>query len=92
MEVAAGFQDGDEDSQEQVLAAGIEPVVATRADGSALAVSGRSRSQTQTNDCGTQSQYVSASSTLRQHRRAPRVVTQPLQSSPTRARKAGKMR
>ncbi|HPC94252.1 MAG TPA: hypothetical protein PLU87_04860 [Sedimentisphaerales bacterium] len=58
-EGAAGFQDGDEDSQEQSLAAGMTQIVANTGDGSALAVQGGAAGQTQTNDCGTQSQYVS---------------------------------
>lgn len=58
-EGAAGFQDGDEDSQEQGLVAGMTQVVASTGDGSALAVQGGAAGQTQTNDCGTQSQYVS---------------------------------
>lgn len=59
MEGAAGFRDGDEDSQEQGLAAGMTQVVASTGDGSAVGVQGGVAGQTQTNDCGTQSQYVS---------------------------------
>ena len=54
-EGAAGFQDGDEDSQEQGLVAGMTQVVASTGDGSALAVQGGAVGQTQTNDCGAQS-------------------------------------
>ena len=58
-EGAAGFQDGDEDSQEQGMIAGMGQVV-TAADGaSATGLQGGVAGQTQTNDCGTQTQYVS---------------------------------
>jgi len=58
-EGAAGFQDGDEDSQEQGMIAGMGQVVTAANGGSATGLQGGVAGQTQTNDCGTQTQYVS---------------------------------
>ncbi len=57
-EWAAGYQDGDDDWQEQGMTAGMSQVVANSGDGSAVGLQGGVAGQTQTNDCGTQSQYV----------------------------------
>lgn len=55
---AAGFQDGDEDSLEQGMVAGMSQTVANAGDGSATGFQAGAAGQTQSNDCGTQSQYV----------------------------------
>jgi len=57
-EGAAGFQDEDDDSLEQGLAAGMGQLVANAGDGSAVGFQAGGAGQTQTNTWGTQSQYV----------------------------------